>query len=54
MGARVPEPEPEDPDVGDNDAPSPRHPLEGETCPHCRNGRLLYVEELLPRRDIPP
>ena len=54
MGARLPEPEREEPDVGDNDAPSPRHPLEGEPCPHCRKGRLVYVEALLPRKDIPP
>ena len=50
----MPEPESEDPDVPDNDALPPRHPLEGKPCPHCQKGRLVYVEELLPKRDIPP
>jgi hypothetical protein len=54
MGARPPTPEPDDCDAGDDDAPAPRHPLEGETCPHCGKGRLVHVEGLPPRRDIPP
>ena len=54
MGARLPEPQPDDSAADEEDAPQPRHPLEGETCPHCRKGRLVYVEELPPRRDIPP
>jgi len=55
LGSRVPEAEAEASDSAlDDDAPAPRHPLEGETCPHCGNGRLAYVKALPPRRDIPP
>ncbi len=38
----------------DDDAPAPRHPLDGEPCPHCGKGRLIHAQVLLPRRDIPP
>ena len=55
LGSRVPEAEPETSDSAlDDDVPAPRHPLEGETCPHCGKGRLAYVKALPPRRDIPP
>jgi hypothetical protein len=54
LGGRLPAPEPEDA-AGDDDAPALCHPLEGERCPHCGEGRLVHVMELLPpRRDIPP
>jgi hypothetical protein len=55
LGSRVPEAEPETSDgARDDDAPAPRHPLEGEPCPHCGKGRLVYVKALPPRRDILP
>ena len=55
LGARGAEAEPGTSDSAlDDDAPAPRHPLEGETCPHCGKGRLVYVKALPPRRDIPP
>jgi hypothetical protein len=38
----------------DDDAPAPGHPLDGEKCPHCGKGCLAHVQELLPRRDMPP
>jgi hypothetical protein len=55
LGSRGAEAEPETSDgARDDDAPAPRHPLEGETCPHCGKGRLVYLKALPPRRDIPP
>jgi len=54
LGGRLPAPEPDDPGAGDDTAPALCHPLEGERCPHCRNGRLVHVQEYLPMRDIPP
>ena len=53
LGARVPD-DPHDSDAGDDDEPVSHHPLEGETCPRCRKGRLVYVKAIPPRRDIPP
>ena len=53
LGARLPAPEPDDL-AGDDGALAPRHPLDGKPCPHCGKGRLVHVEMLLPRREIPP
>jgi len=52
LGGRLPAPDPED--IIRDDAPAPRHPLEGMKCPRCGEGRLVHVRELPQRRDIPP